>query len=351
MESIVYLFSKFSVEFLLLESLVICALIAGYAAFYVLRKRRLGHVDQTVPSGVVKGYLTHLILEAEQMRAQLFGLLGGDSAQLAGGASLGTGADAKALLTLLQAQGSSAGIGHSGGGAGSASDPHLLTKVQLLEGKMTEQAKAMQSVVTEKEKIEKELTALRTSGSGAAATGGGVSPSEMADLQEKLRTLEGKLAEYSIIEDDLANLKRLQQENAQLRAALAGQGGAPATTAAPAATAAPAPVAQVASAPESNADAPMVVEEALAEIVAEEVRPGDAMEVVDPLAALTAADQGTAAAATAETGPAFEGLVDQVEQSLQPTAGSVPPPTETTPSTLEKTDADLVEEFEKMLNA
>ncbi len=350
MESIVYLFSKFSVEFLLLEALVICALIAGYAAFYVLRKRRLGHVDQTVPSGVVKGYLTHLILEAEQMRAQLFGLLGGDTAQLAGVASLGSGADAKALLALLQAQGSMAGTGHSFAGGGAASDPQLLTKVQLLEGKMTEQAKAMQSVVTEKEKIEKELVALRTSGGsgGTAATEGGVSPSEMADLQEKLRTLEGKLAEYSIIEDDLANLKRLQQENAQLRAALAGQGGAPATTGAPVA---PVPVAQTASTPEASEDALIVIDEAPAEIVAEEVRPGEAMEVVDPLAALTAADQSTAATTPVEASPAFEGLVDQVEQSLQPAAVSVPPPTETTPSTLEKTDADLVEEFEKMLNA
>ncbi len=62
--------------------------------------------------------------------------------------------------------------------------------------------------------------------------------------------------------------------------------------------------------------------------------------------------------------PSFEGLVDQVEESLKTTPAAVtnipavdavatPPETSTTGATeptIEKSDADLVAEFEKMLN-
>jgi hypothetical protein len=51
---------------------------------------------------------------------------------------------------------------------------------------------------------------------------------ERAPLQERVKQLEAQLAEYAIIEDDLANLKRLQKENKTLKQQVAGAGLKPA---------------------------------------------------------------------------------------------------------------------------
>ena len=282
MSSWVYLFSQFTPEALLFESLSIFILAGGYASFWVLRKRRMGSVTEAVPIGIVKTYLNELIIDAEQMRVQLFGLL----------QSAGVPLDPSQLAALraprkdFEAMYAQANGATPDGGDGSA-------KISALETKMAQQAEAMQTLMLEKTRIERELAQAKTATQTAGAASAPGDSKVMADLQTKIGNLEGKLAEYSVIEDDLANLKKLQQENAQLKAALA-QGGA-ATAPVPASVAAP------------------MVETASA--------------VPD----------------------AFEGLVDQVEQSLQQAPVQQPSPIDTVAS--EKTDADLVAEFEKMLNS
>lgn len=309
LESSVYVFSKFTSEALIFESLAICALCATYAAFWVLRKRRIGVIENAVPSGVVKGYLNELILDAEQLRAQLFGLLSAARSE------------APATLTETQASAASATV---------SMDPELMKKVAQLEHKMSEQAKAMDGMLAEKARIEQELAAARAAGAGKGAPSG--ADPMVPKLQEKISQLEGRLAEYSVIEDDLANLKRLQQENAQLRSALAGQGGGASVPAA--FTSAPAPAA--AKAPAAPVEVPASA-------------PAEALVAATPDAS-------------------FENLVDQVEESLAPAAPapaaaapeapSAPAPAAalaaSTPdaggATLSKSDEDLVAEFEKMLN-
>src|SRR5436309_104433 len=81
MSAWIYLFSKFTSEALLLETLFISLLVAGYAAFWILRKRRFGAIRAAdVPAPLVKAYLSELIGDAKVLRTQLFGLLGGDGA-------------------------------------------------------------------------------------------------------------------------------------------------------------------------------------------------------------------------------------------------------------------------------
>ncbi|MCM2279614.1 MAG: hypothetical protein NDJ89_16185 [Oligoflexia bacterium] len=308
MTSWVYVFSRFTAEALLFEALAIFLLCAGYAAFWILRKRRYGALEaaSNVPVGVVKGYLNELILDAEQLRAQLFGLLASSGLQIA--------------QSPLPLQGVSINVSPS-----ASNDPEALKKVALLELKMVEQAKAMESMMADKARIEQELAHARAKGGSPAPA----APSgDLGKLQEKIQQLEARLAEYSVIEDDLANLKRLQQENAQLRASL-GQSGmtqsakpaAPTPTAEPArvAVAAPAPIAAPASIPAAEPS---------------------------PLEAMGGSDA------------AFENLVDQVEQSLQPAAPAAAAPAAPAPSTsapaagsMAKSDEDLVAEFEKMLNS
>jgi hypothetical protein len=334
MESLIYFFSKFTSEFLLFEAFFIFLVISVYSAFWFLRKRKFGSLDQAVPSSLVKQYLTGLIEEAHLIRTQLFGLLN----QSQGGAVLES--NVQQILTQFQAKAEGAQAAISAGVAAPASptashDPAVAEKLAALEAKLAEQTTAMNSVVTEKERIAQELAALKLKGSsgGDAGTGANVD-----GLKNQIKSLEERLAEYSVIEDDLANLKRLQQENAQLKAAL---GGATATSPAPGSTAAQALTGAIAAAPSF---------EGLVDQVEQ---------------SLQAAPE--AAAATAPPQSAAEALSAQVVAEAAPPAAVAPAPapapapaapapaaadsTNAAPAdTLTKNDEDLLSEFEKMLN-
>lgn len=323
MTSWVYIFSKFTPEALLIEAFFILLLCAAYAVFWVLKKRRFGALDDTIPSGVAKDYLGHLIGEAQSLRTQLFGLLSGQGADSMG-----------------------AGFFMPSGGAG-AGDPEAARKLMLLEAKMAEQSAAMNAIIAEKEGIERSLAEAKAQAQGSAAfVSGSTDTSMIAELEKKIKMLEGKLAEYSVIEDDLANLKRLQQENAQLRGALAGNGGS-----------IPPPNISAAQAPAPPPPAPIL-------------QPVPEPEPVAAAPAAPAPELEAVSTPTASPGPdlfsndsnLFDTLVNEVEKSLETNpVAAPPPPVEVAPTPAaaappspkeqkEQSDEDLVAEFEKMLS-
>jgi hypothetical protein len=321
----VFIFSKFTSEALLFEALAIFSLLAVYCAFFVLRKRKFGSIEGQIPAGVVKAYLNELIVDAEQLRAQLFGLL----------SSAGVPAHEipQRINEMQQQSTGSAFLQAAGTGSNNAA----------LEAKIAEQAKQIENFVTEKARIEAELTEAKNKGA-TAPTGDGQGEKK---LQEKIGLLEGKLAEYSVIEDDLANLKRLQQENAQLKAALGNKAPAPNVVAAPPVAAAPEPTV---SGNIGGSPPPDTI------IDPGQPAPAVAGEVKVPEAKSSDAGLDQALASMTESGkPAdFEGLVDQVEKSLTTAEEPAVPTLSTTEAagaTIEKSDADLVAEFEKMLNS
>jgi hypothetical protein len=241
MESWIYLFSQFTPEALVLELALIFILCGGYAVFWILRKRKFGVVDKVLPSGPVKAYLNELIGNADHLRTQLFGLLSENTEQSA----LSNNSDLGKILSNL-------------------------------ELKLDAQGKAIGNLSANGVPM-----APRASDAALAPTSDNASAADSAEynsLKEKVNHLETRLAEYSIIEDDLANLKRIQQENAELRATLARNGGAlPASGA----TAAPVQV----TAPEVSAPkAPAASEPGLAEApsVAEAPKAAPAAEVSPP---------------------------------------------------------------------
>lgn len=340
MSSWIHLFSKFTPEALLFEALVICCLLASYSAFWILRKRRFGAVENSIPAGVVKAYLNELIVDAEALRAQLFGLLAG--------AGLPAGDAAKYIAALGPAP-SAPIIGPT-----ITADPGLAAKLAVLEAKMAEQAKAMETLLLEKTRLAAELQAARAQGGGGAPGAPVEDAAAIAKLQEKIRSLEGKLDEYSVIEDDLANLKRLQQENAQLRSSLAG---APVPAPAPTAAAAPKaaePQAAATPAPEAPKEAlppePTLEPVATAQAPATET-PFDALaseveKSLEPAIAATATEPAAAPQAAeplhlATTMPALEEVGNTAALPAAPAGAG---------ASQEKSDADLVAEFEKMLN-
>lgn len=343
-----YVFSQFTPEAMLFELTVIFLLIACYCAFWVLRKRKFGSMEHTVPSGVVRGYLNQMINDAQLLRSQLFGLLAG------------MGGPLPVQAQALQAEprfSAAAPVAPQ-----TLSDPELKKRLTELESQLSAQKNSLDIVLKEKTELEKALAAAKsqTGGTAPAASDG----AELKKLKDQIKELEDRLAEYSVIEDDLANLKRLQQENAKLKALLEQKGGAgtKVETAEPVA-ATPAPAAT----PTAPAPQPAAAPAAAAAASATPAAP----------AAEPAGDEEKAASDALN----FEGLVDKVEESLKDSmaappdagtpakqpekAGEAPqaqptgvnqtgadgaPKTNESGEATGKSDEDLISEFEKMLN-
>ena len=298
MMSWIHILAAFTPEALLLEAGGIFLLLCAYAAFWILRKRRYGAIETDLPSGPVKAYLNELIFNAEQLRAQLFGITASKDVRA-------FSPQTKGLVGAAQAP--------SPASTGASLGIDAQNQLDLLQLKINEQANQIDTLTQEKAEAVQQAAAAASNGAAAGGRNTDSGNDEaMRELKAKAADLENKLLEYSVIEDDLANLSKLMKENIELKAKLAGQ---------------PAP---------QNASA------------------GAAPNVDEVIHALSAQEEPTQpsapAAATATTAPA-------------PVPAPVPAPAttaaQTTPNSSPALDAthsdlppegDLVEEFEKMLN-
>jgi hypothetical protein len=373
MESWVYLFSKFTHEALLFEALILFLAFGAYAAFYITQKRKYGVAGNELPSNVVKAYLAQLMIDAEDMRVQLFGLLGKDTAQTA----------LRSSVTGYSAQPNSPSVSMP---PLPTENPQVAQQLKELEAKMTEQSKALDSLLGEKKRLEEELTqAKNTAPAATAASPTGGSAQDPA-LTEKVKTLEAQLAEYAIIEDDLANLKRLQKENKALRTqleTLAPQGtpaAAPAhelktevpptehktenkaeqkteqkaENAIKSAGAAPATESPTPELAPAAKERELVDDRAVADQNQSIVAAPPTTEGVVPTAELAATSNHTpgSQAPSKDDVTNFEALINDVEKSLAQNAA----PAESTPvepkmEAQAKSEAELQADFEKMLNS
>ncbi|MEK6705328.1 MAG: hypothetical protein AABZ06_06025 [Bdellovibrionota bacterium] len=349
MRSWVYFFSKFSAEALLFEALILSILGAVYSAFWIMKKRRFGVIGDAVPDGVMKDYLNTLIYDAKHLRSQLFGLL--IEAQ--------THHLEKPLAApAIQPQ-------ETQSQAPTAVDPALeekLSKFAVLEKQVAEQAVKIEQILSEKTRLLQELDDIKAAGSNAENASADDS-ALIAELKRKLQTLESRLSEYSVIEDDLANLKRLQQENLQLKTRISGLGNADTSM-----------VRVAGSAVEDLSNEEVLVsgnsnieaEEETVQETAPENIPEDTPENVTE----NISEEQISVEPTGEDA-LFNGLVEEVEKSLQPAKPQKPGQTDEPEENINtqkehesglpprkashagdedpNADADLVAEFEKML--
>lgn len=234
MDAWVYLFSKFTHEALLFEALALFLGLFAYAVFYLIRKRKYGIAGKEVPSNIMKVYLAQLMGDADDIRTQLFGLLGkGDaSARVMSGLQFTGEITAPSSNPSLGSGAMAAGVPTTA--TQLVDDPKLAEKLRELETRLSEQSGALDSVLNEKMKLEEELANAKAATKAAMDKPTEKVASDRAPLQERVKQLEAQLAEYAIIEDDLANLKRLQKENKSLKQQIAA-GGIPAAADAPAA--------------------------------------------------------------------------------------------------------------------
>jgi hypothetical protein len=394
MASFIYLYSKFTEELLLLSAAGFFTLLSIYCYTWVVKKRRLGAARNQIPAGMVKVYLNQLINEAQFVRTQLFGLAGGVAPSPENFAAHFQAASPTAAHPLAN---SSATPAFTGGEIPS----DLLERLKALENQLAEKESMVVNINVEKTKLLEEVENLKQNekvvGNAAAASGNN------DDLLQKMKALEERLEEYALFEDDLANLKRLQQENAQLKKQVdQGSKAAPASVPAPAEREEPAiETAQAASSTkpildQSAIDALLDGHSAIpptpqpetphANAIGANVQDSEPQVEPTPIHALSAKSQAAkdeedaaenaaakAASATKAATPAkpsgdeFENLVDSVESSLtakspaevaatstaeaSATSEMAAPAQASATSNSEKTDEELLKEFENLLNS
>ena len=79
---------------------------------------------------------------------------------------------------------------------------------------------------------EAEIARLKEAGAGTNAAAGAAAPVVENELAQRLKQLEAKLAEYEILEDDIADLSLYKDENTRLKNELEALKSAPSTAAA-----------------------------------------------------------------------------------------------------------------------
>jgi hypothetical protein len=322
MISWIHVLAQFTPEALIIEAGGIFILICAYTAFWILRKRKYGSIETDLPSGPVKAYLNELIFSAEQLRAQLFGL--------------NASKDAPHFTSKNHPpMGISAGHGLSAGTSSTGIPSDAQSQIELLQLKINDQAQQINTLTQEKTEADQKV-----------GTSGGADAEAFKQLQARAAELESKLQEYSVIEDDLVNLSKLMRENKEMKAKLEQQPGSSSAGAtppqSPAASVAPDPVADEVvkelSALKETVDATTAAAE-VAPPIAEASPPAPAQKVDTQPAAPIPAEP--AASVPAQAAPGSGATTEQAT----PSQAAAPASPEASP------DTDLVEEFEKMLNA
>jgi len=324
LEAIVLLVSEFAEELIWAEMCLISFWAAIYGYNYIIKRREV--VDpEWVPGAVVKDYLDRVRQSESSLRQQLFGEVAGNVV-----VQQTVGTD-PALQQELEAVRRQLGVADQQ----NQEKDKIIAELKAGQGSgdgggSNEEFTAAKSA-WDKEKAELEKKLSDALAAGAAS--GGADPA----LKQELEDLKARLDEYEVIEDDLANLKKYQIENKQLKGKLtdagisfddvAVQAEAAAAAEEPAAEA---PAAEAPAAEESAAEAPAAEESAAEEPAAE------APAAEEPAAEAPAAEEPAAEAPAAEStedAPAAAAEGDEEKKAEKKEGG----------------EDDLLSEFEKML--
>jgi predicted nuclease with TOPRIM domain len=221
-DSAINYMDKFGPEILVIQFGFLIILSTIFLWLWFSNRRKYHNLKHAIPANIVKSYLDSIIQNSTSLKSQLFrgggidvggvpsvmplhNLMGGDGLAMSGAPSTALLEELnqkKAQIAALEGQLSSSQI----------SQREFETKFNSSQGNLS----------TAEVKI-KELEALlaqsRTAGGGDAAM-----KTELKMVSKDRDDLRDRLKEFEIIADDLANLKRLQQENEQLKRSLAAQG-------------------------------------------------------------------------------------------------------------------------------
>lgn len=244
MESIINLLDHFTPEFLIIETALLVVIFSILVITWVYNKKKYQSLKHQIPAGVVQNYLDSIIQNSTALKSSLF---------RGGGLEVATSGIPSVMPVGKMSGGDSVAVSGNPEELASKNAEIANLKVQLqqsnsqvktLEMNLKEadgEIAALNKRIKELEDMLKNAgTAVPVAAAAAPAGDDSALRGELTKVTKERDELLERLKEYEIIEDDLANLKRLQQENEQLKKALAGApkgGAAPAAAPAAAATA------------------------------------------------------------------------------------------------------------------
>jgi myosin heavy subunit len=247
-ETVRLILTKFTDETITVFSTLLLMTMAIIVVYWFYNRKKFHQLSHEIPASVVKNYLDSIIQNSTALKSSLF---------RGGGLDIGNGIPSVVPIHDLPAGNVSIGSSSEEVSQKNAEIQSLSVKLNDKARQVTDLEKKVQDLISnsgngsaESEMLKQEVQTLQTKLQEAQAAGAG-----NEELVAELETLRERLKEYEIIEEDLANLKRLQQENDQLKAEIAALkkgGAAPAPApAAPAPTPEPQKAATPAAAPKS----------------------------------------------------------------------------------------------------
>ncbi len=222
-DTVISIVDKFYDEIVVIQFglLVIISTLLFWLWFY--NRRKYHNLKHAIPANVVKNYLDSIIQNSNALKSSLFRGGGMDLegvpsvmplSHLGGGDSIGiSGAPNTALMEELNQKKALVASLEAQLATSHGSQRDLESKILPLQNQLSLADKKI-----------KEFEALLAR---ARETGGGdeTLKQELGLLTKERDEIRERLREFEIISDDLANLKRLQQENEQLKRSLAAVQG------------------------------------------------------------------------------------------------------------------------------
>ena len=249
-ETLRLILTKFTDETITVFSLLLLVTMLAIVIYWFYNRKKFHQLSHEIPASVVKNYLDSIIQNSNSLKSSLF---------RGGGLDIGNGIPSVVPVGDLPSS-MSIGIG-SGSEEITQKNAEIASLAQKLKDsqkqiadleKRLQDLSAGKGLGAETELLKKDLATLQQRlketenqlAEARASSGGDANlQKELTSVTNDRNELRERLKEYEIIEEDLANLKRLQQENDQLKAelmALRKTGAAAPVAAAPVAAPAPA---------------------------------------------------------------------------------------------------------------
>ncbi|MBY0414120.1 MAG: hypothetical protein K2Q18_08135, partial [Bdellovibrionales bacterium] len=226
-ETIRLILTKFTDETITLFSMLLLVTMVGIIIYWFYNRKKFHQLSHEIPASVVKNYLDSIIQNSNSLKSSLF---------RGGGLDLGNGVPSVVPVGDLPSS-MSIGLGH-GSEEGHQKNAEIAALTQKLGDRQKQihdlertiaDLSAGKGLGAETDLLKKDLAQsqqkvrdLESQLAEAMARSGG-DPNiakELASITSERNEIRERLKEYAIIEEDLANLKRLQQENDQLKAEL-----------------------------------------------------------------------------------------------------------------------------------
>jgi DNA repair exonuclease SbcCD ATPase subunit len=207
--------TKFTDETITIFGLLSLMTMMGIIIYWFHNRKKFHQLQHEIPASIVKNYLDSIIENSNSLKSSLF---------RGGGLDIGLGIPSVVPVTTLPTS-SSISVGTSNEELNQKS-----AEIASLKQNVNDRSKQISELEARLREADQAVADARKSSGGDAAL-----QKDITKLTNERNELRERLKEYEIIEEDLANLKRLQQENEQLKSELAAlkKGGAPVAAPAP----------------------------------------------------------------------------------------------------------------------